>query len=101
LSAPSLTKAKSLIDENASEQCITQAFDVIFREIERYTKMIGNHSTADWGTYVRQSIKDIADNTFMNHEKLNTLLAEDNKLLDELTEEEDNDEEEAKDEEET
>jgi hypothetical protein len=36
LSAPVLQKAKSVIDENASEKLLGQAFDIIFKEFERY-----------------------------------------------------------------
>lgn len=61
-SAPSLLhKAKSVVDENASELILGQAFEVIFKEIERYIKILGSYSGADWSTYVNCYNKERKD----------------------------------------
>jgi hypothetical protein len=54
---PSLQKAKSVIDENASEVIIGQALDVVFKEIERYNSLIGSFQGIDWTTYVNRRNK--------------------------------------------
>jgi len=56
--APQLQKAKSVIDENASETLLGQAFEVVFREIERYLKIISGFQGVDWGMYVRMRNKE-------------------------------------------
>jgi hypothetical protein len=84
--APSLAKAKSVIDENASEQCLTMAFEVIFKEIERYIAILMKYKGADWGTFARFRNKERKEkedaSTFTEIEN------EENKLLDEISEEE-------------
>lgn len=54
LSAPVLQKAKSVIDENASEKLLGQAFDIIFKEFERYMGIMRRYKGADWSVYVRK-----------------------------------------------
>jgi hypothetical protein len=56
--APQLQKAKSVIDENASETLLGQAFEVVFREIERYLKIISGFKGVDWGMYVQMRNKE-------------------------------------------
>ena len=50
---PQLQKAKSVIDENVSETLLGQAFEVIFREFERYINMMTTFKGIDWSVYVR------------------------------------------------
>ena len=87
-SAPSLHKAKSIIDENASETIIAQALDVIFKEIERYNKIIGGFKGADWSTFVQ------FQNRLRKEDAERELKNEDNLLLDEIEKEADEEEDE-------
>jgi len=50
--APQLQKAKSVIDENVSEQLLGQAFEVIFKEIEKYSETLLKFKGIDWRSYV-------------------------------------------------
>lgn len=52
-SAPTLEKAQSVVDTNVSEQLISEAFEVIFHEFERYIKILGEFKGVDWSIYVR------------------------------------------------
>ena len=49
-----MVRAKSIVDENASELLLGQAFDVIFREIKRYAAMLDAFEGVDWEAYARQ-----------------------------------------------
>ena len=53
----SLVKAQSRIDENVSERLIGQAFEVIFREFERYIKIMKSYKGVDWAVYVKMRNK--------------------------------------------
>jgi len=52
-----LEKAQSRIDENVSERLIGQAFEVIFREFERYIKIMKSYKGVDWTVYVKMRNK--------------------------------------------
>lgn len=80
--APQLQKAKSVIDENASETLLGQAFEVIFREIERYLKIISGFKGVDWGMYVRMRNKERKDEATPQE-----LVNQEDPLLDEVEEE--------------
>lgn len=43
-----------MIDENASEKLLGQAFDIIFKEFERYMGIMRRFKGADWSVYVRK-----------------------------------------------
>ena len=57
-SIPTLEKAQSVIDENVSEHLIAQAFEVIFKEFERYIKIMKNFKGIDWNIYVKMRNKE-------------------------------------------
>ena len=57
-SVPSLEKAISVIDENVSEHLISQAFEVIFKEVERYIKIMKMFKGIDWTIYVKMRNKE-------------------------------------------
>ena len=78
-----LSKAKSVIDENASETILSQAFDVIFKEIERYITMLNSFGGATWSTYVANRNKKRKDGEDIS------LSNEDDILLDEAEKEKD------------
>lgn len=90
--APQLQKAKSVIDENASETLLGQAFEVIFREIERYLKIINGFKGVDWGMYVRMRNKERKEETTPQE-----LKNEEGPLLDEVEEESEKKDDEGKD----
>lgn len=52
-SAPTLEKAQSVVDTNVSDHLISEAFEVIFHEFERYIKILGEFKGVDWSIYVR------------------------------------------------
>jgi len=43
-----------VLDENASEKLLGQAFDIIFKEFERYMGIMRRFKGADWSVYVRK-----------------------------------------------
>ena len=50
----SLRKAKSVINEDVSETLLVQGFDIIFKELNRYVKIMNNlFRGIDWSTYVK------------------------------------------------
>jgi hypothetical protein len=53
-----MVRAKSIVDENASELLLGQAFDVIFREIKRYATILDAFEGIDWEAYARQRNED-------------------------------------------
>lgn len=57
-SVPTLEKAQSVIDENVSEHLIGQAFEVIFKEFERYIKIMKMFKGIDWNIYVKMRNKE-------------------------------------------
>ncbi|CDW73494.1 UNKNOWN [Stylonychia lemnae] len=57
-SIPTLEKAQSVIDENVSEHLIGQAFEVIFKEFERYIKIMKMFKGIDWNIYVKMRNKE-------------------------------------------
>lgn len=61
-SVPTLEKAQSRIDENVSEQLISQAFEVMFKEFERYIKIMKNFKGVDWTVYVKMRNKERKNN---------------------------------------
>lgn len=52
-SALVMKKAKSTIDQSVSEVLIVQAFDVIFKEIERYNNQIRTSASVNWPFYTK------------------------------------------------
>lgn len=89
-SLPALQKARSLIDDDTSEILLGQAFDIIFKEFNRYINIMLGFEGVDWGTYVRKRNQDRYD----NGDDLAELENEDNVLLDEIEEPKDEEEEE-------
>ena len=61
-SVPTLEKAQSVIDENVSEHLIAQAFEVMFKEFERYIKIMKNFKGVDWTIYVKMRNKERKNN---------------------------------------
>ena len=57
-SIPTLEKAISVLDESTSENLISQAFDVIFKEFERYIKIMKMFKGVDWTIYVKMRNKE-------------------------------------------
>jgi hypothetical protein len=55
---PSLEKAVSVIDENVSEHLIAQAFEVIFKEFDRYINIMKMFKGVDWTIYVKMRNKE-------------------------------------------
>lgn len=50
----SLQKAKSVINEDVSETLLAQGFDIIFKELNRYVRIMNNlFRGIDWSTYVK------------------------------------------------
>ena len=49
-----MRKAKSVINEDVSETLLVQGFDIIFKELNRYVKIMNNlFRGIDWSTYVK------------------------------------------------
>lgn len=49
-----MQKAKSVINEDVSETLLVQGFDIIFKELNRYVKIMNNlFRGIDWSTYVK------------------------------------------------
>jgi hypothetical protein len=51
---PQMKKAKSILDESASETILGQAMDVIFKEMDRYSDMLDSFPGINWQTYVNR-----------------------------------------------
>lgn len=51
----SMERSRSVIDENVSENLLSQCFDIIFRELSRYIEFISSYKGIDWNTYVKHS----------------------------------------------
>lgn len=94
-SMPQLQKAKSLIDTDVSEVLLGQAFEIIFKEFERYISIMLGFDGIDWSTYVRKRNQD----RYENGDEISELKNEDNILLDEIEEEKEEEPEEKKSEE--
>lgn len=98
--APSLQKAKSVVDEHVSEALLSQAFEVIFKELERYNVMLQGFNGIDWSVYVNkrnaQRFSEDSNLTLKNED--NILIDEDSEGLDDEEEEEEEKPEENKDE---
>jgi hypothetical protein len=60
-SVPQFERAKSVIDTNASENLLGSAFDVLFKELDRYVQVMGTFEGIDWATYVRVRNKEKKD----------------------------------------
>lgn len=88
--APQLQKAKSVIDENVSEQLLAQAFDTIFKELRRYLIMMSGFQGVNWSVYVRMRNQERKDG-----DAPKVLENEDDVLLDEIEEEQGDKEDEA------
>jgi len=52
-SVPQFERAKSVIDTNASENLLGTAFEVLFKELDRYVQVMTSFEGIDWATYVR------------------------------------------------
>lgn len=53
-----MIKAKSILNTNHTEELIKQGFDVIFKEFDRYIKMMVSKTTLDWKQFVDLRNKD-------------------------------------------
>jgi hypothetical protein len=51
-SVPQFERAKSIIDTVASEHLIGSAFEVLFKELDRYVNVLSSFEGIDWATYV-------------------------------------------------
>lgn len=51
---PQLQKARSLVNEDVSEALLGQAFEIMFKEFERYIGIMLGFDGVDWSTYVRK-----------------------------------------------
>lgn len=51
---PKLERAKSVVNVDVSEKLMNSSFEVLFREVDRYVKMLRMHKGIDWSTYVQQ-----------------------------------------------
>lgn len=60
-SIPQFERAKSVIDTNASEMLLGSAFEVLFKELDRYVQLMGSFEGIDWATYVRARNKQKKD----------------------------------------
>ena len=59
-----MQKAKSVIDEDVSETLLVQGFDIIFKELNRYVKIMSNlFRGIDWSTYVKSRTSEDAKKT--------------------------------------
>lgn len=57
----SLQKAKSVINEDVSETLLVQGFDIIFKEFNRYIKIMNKQFKGiDWSTYVKSRTQEAA-----------------------------------------
>jgi len=57
----SLQKAKSVINEDVSETLLVQGFDIIFKEFNRYIKIMNmQFKGIDWSTYVKSRTQEAA-----------------------------------------
>ena len=91
-SVPTLEKAQSVLDENVSEHLIGQAFEVMFKEFERYIRIMKMFKGVDWAVYVKMRNKERKGGESKKE-------YEEERLLDEEEEEGDKKEEEKKEEE--
>lgn len=60
-SVPQIERAKSVIDTSASEALLGSAFDVLFKELDRYIQVMGSFEGIDWATYVTVRNKEKKD----------------------------------------
>jgi hypothetical protein len=77
-----------VIDEHVSEHLIAQAFEVIFKEFDRYIKIMNMFKGVDWTIYVKMRNKERKNNEGKKE-------YDDENLLDEEEEEEQKKEDEA------
>jgi len=93
---PKLQRAKSIIDTDSSSLLLGQAFEIIFKEFERYIDIMMSYEGIDGDTFVRKRNEDRYQH---GDDNLPELKNEDGLLLDEVEdviedkEEEKNDEE--------
>ena len=79
-----LQKAKSVINEDVSETLLVQGFDIIFKEFNRYVKIMNYlFKGIDWATYAKSRTQDdqLQSLTNENTEKT-TLMDEDSDIED-------------------
>lgn len=60
-SVPMLERAKSVIDTNTSENLLGSAFEVLFKEFDRYITVMAMFQGIDWTTYVNVRNKERKD----------------------------------------
>jgi hypothetical protein len=53
-----MIKAKSILNTNHTEELVKQGFDVIFKEFDRYIKMMVAKTTLDWKQFIDLRNKD-------------------------------------------
>jgi hypothetical protein len=81
----SLQKAKSILNENVSETLLVQGFDIIFKEFNRYIKIMNTHFKGiDWTTYVKSRTSDDSHQSLYGEGQSKALLddAQDPDVLD-------------------
>lgn len=66
-----------MIDENVSEYLVAQSFEVIFKEIGRYIKVIKNFAGLDWVKYARLRTKELKDGGSSSIADLQDLIVKD------------------------
>lgn len=74
---PSLERAHSNISEGVCEYLIAQAFDVIFKEFDRYVNIMKMFKGVDWAVYVKMRNKERKDGSEKKEFNDENLLDED------------------------
>lgn len=60
-SVPQFERAKSVIDTVASENLLGSAFEVLFKELDRYVNLMSSFEGVDWATFVQARNKELKD----------------------------------------
>jgi len=55
---PQIERAKSIVDSNTSEHFLGSAFEVLFKELDRYVAIMGMFEGIDWATYCNVKNKE-------------------------------------------
>jgi hypothetical protein len=73
----SLQKAKSVINEDVSETLLVQGFDIIFKELNRYVRIMSHlFRGIDWSTYVKSRTSEDASKSLNSDSAQDRLLDE-------------------------
>lgn len=76
-SGPGLLKAKSIINANVSEMLMSQAFNVIFKEINNCNKSLSEYKGVDWSFYSMLYNRVRADNNGLHKGEIGEFPEED------------------------